>query len=110
MGFNKNDRPSILYEYLNPRSSCYVIESHYQFKKELKLNINATLIGQVFFIILLLIPVFSFICYKVGKKKTTNPKMVGFVGAALSLFPPLNFVFLAVLVLKSDLPIALSES
>ncbi|QFU21926.1 hypothetical protein FM038_007020 [Shewanella eurypsychrophilus] len=74
------------------------------------MNINATLIGQILFFILLLIPLFGFVCYKVGKKKTENPKMVGFVGAALSLFPPLNFIFLAVLVLKSDLPIALSES
>ncbi len=74
------------------------------------MNINATLIGQLFFFILLLIPLFGFICYKLGKKKTTNPKMVGFIGAALSLFPPLNFVFLAVLVLKNDLPVELIES
>lgn len=68
------------------------------------MNINASLIGELFFfVIFLMVPLFGFVCYKLGKKKTTSPKAAGFTGALLSLFPPFNLVFVAVLVLKSDI-------
>jgi hypothetical protein len=66
------------------------------------LNVNATLIGELFFFLFLMIPVFGYISYRLGKKKTTNPKTVAFIGAALSLFPPFNLIFIAVLALKRD--------
>lgn len=66
------------------------------------MNLNATLIGQTLAIFFLLAPVFAFICYQLGKKKTTSPKTAAFIGGALSLFPPLNLIFIAALVLKND--------
>ncbi|GMM84469.1 hypothetical protein [Pseudoalteromonas sp. MTN2-4] len=66
------------------------------------MNMNATILGELLFFLFLLVPVFGYISYRLGIKKTTNPKTVAFVGAALSLFPLFGLIFIAVLALKSD--------
>ena len=64
--------------------------------------VDATMFGQFIFIIICSVPVVGFISYYLGRKKTNNPIIAGFIGAALSIFPPLNFIFIAVLCLKKD--------
>jgi hypothetical protein len=40
--------------------------------------------------------------YYLGKRKTSNPKIVTLIGVALCITPPLNLVYLIVLMLKND--------
>jgi hypothetical protein len=64
------------------------------------MNINATLVGEI---IVISVIVVAALCYHLGKRKTNTPKMAAFIGALLSFAPPLNLIYLAVLVLKNDL-------
>jgi F0F1-type ATP synthase assembly protein I len=64
------------------------------------MNINATLVGEI---ILISAIVVGALCYHLGKRKTNTPKMAAIIGVLLSFAPPLNLIYLAVLVLKNDL-------
>ncbi|MGO2181223.1 MAG: hypothetical protein ACTH36_02680 [Pseudoalteromonas nigrifaciens] len=69
------------------------------------MSVNITLFGEfIAFFILLLVPIFAFIRYKLGKRKSTNPGVIAFVGGCLSLILPLGLIFIAILALKKDLP------
>ena len=46
---------------------------------------------------------FGMLSYSLGRKKTTNPKLTGILGAVLGLFPLLGVIFLIALVLKADI-------
>ncbi|KFZ32063.1 hypothetical protein IDSA_05160 [Pseudidiomarina salinarum] len=63
------------------------------------MNINMTLVGQG---ILLIAIIFGLISYYLGRRKTTNPVIAGFIGFVLSLVPLLGIIYLAILVLKKD--------
>ena len=41
--------------------------------------------------------------YYLGKRKTSNPKIATIIGVALCITPPLNLVYLIVLMLKNDI-------
>jgi len=41
--------------------------------------------------------------YYLGKRKTSNPKIATLIGVALCITPPLNLVYLIVLMLKNDI-------
>jgi len=63
------------------------------------MNINATIIGQlVFFSIFIVGP----LSYYLGKRKTSTPKIATLVGVLLCIVPPLNIVYIIVLMLKND--------
>ena len=68
-------------------------------KKEFRVNINATLLGE--FIILSVIIITS-LSYYLGKRKTQNAKITTFIGFLSSFIPPLGLIFIAVLALKND--------
>jgi Na+-driven multidrug efflux pump len=68
-------------------------------KKEFRMDINATILGQFIFISMIIITGLS---YYLGKRKTQNVKTTTFVGFLLSFIPPLGLIFVAVLVLKND--------
>ena len=40
--------------------------------------------------------------YYLGKRKTSTPKITALIGVLLCITPPLNIVFIIVLVLKND--------
>lgn len=72
------------------------------------MNLNATLLGQVIIVSVLVIGLMS---YYLGKRKTTTPKLATLIGIILSFIPPLGIIYLAVLVLKNDVnSAAVSES
>ena len=64
------------------------------------MNINATLIGEIVVISVLVV---GFLSFYLGKRKTNSPKLAALIGVLLSLIPPLGFIYLAVLVLKDDI-------
>ncbi|WP_076537388.1 hypothetical protein [Shewanella sp. UCD-KL21] len=67
------------------------------------MSINATLLGQL--LTFLWVPFIIFITwmsYKLGKSKTSNPKTISAIGFLLSFMPPLALIFIAVLALKSE--------
>lgn len=63
--------------------------------------LNATLIGQMIFVFAIVMAILG---YYLGKKKTTTPAVTALIGFFSALIPPLAFIFLLVLVLKSDTP------
>jgi hypothetical protein len=63
------------------------------------LNINATLVGQVMFVFVLVVGALS---YYLGRRKTRTPVLAGLLGIVLCIIPPFALVYLAVLVLKKD--------
>ncbi|GGF64999.1 hypothetical protein [Alteromonas lipolytica] len=65
------------------------------------MNINATLAGQVIAFIALFMVVVG---YQLGKRKTQTPSLTAFVGFLTAFVPPLAIIFLAILVLKNDIP------
>ncbi len=69
-------------------------------KGELRMNINATLLGEIIFIFVIVIGILS---YYLSKRKTSTPKIATFIGVLLSFIPPLGLVYLAILVLKNDI-------
>ena len=64
------------------------------------MDINATSLGQMIFISVIVISVLS---YYLGKRKTNTPKMATLIGALLSFVPPLGLIYLAILILKNDI-------
>lgn len=64
------------------------------------MNFDSVFVGQLVFVIAI---VNATLCYTVGKKKTANPIMNGFIGFISGLIPPIGLVYLAVLVLKKPL-------
>ena len=64
------------------------------------MNINATLIGEIIFISVIVIGILS---YYFGKRKTNTPKMATLIGVLLSFIPPLGLIYLAIFVLKNDI-------
>ena len=55
-------------------------------EKGIIMSFNATLFGEFLaFLIVLCIPVFAVISYKIGKRKSTMPGALAFVGGCLSL-------------------------
>jgi CDP-diglyceride synthetase len=63
------------------------------------LNINATLLGEIMIIFVLIVGVLS---YYLGRRKTQTPVIAALLGVVLSLFPPFGLVYLVVLLLKKD--------
>jgi len=64
------------------------------------MNINATLIGELVFYSMFFVGPLS---YYLGKRKTSTPKIATLIGVILCITPPLNIVYLIVLVLKNDI-------
>jgi hypothetical protein len=63
------------------------------------LNINATLVGQIMFVFVLVVGALS---YYLGRRKTQTPILAGLLGVVLSIIPPFGLVYLVVLMLKKD--------
>lgn len=63
------------------------------------MNIDATLVGQLIFILAIVMAVVGFY---LGKRKTQTPFLVSALGFVSALVPPLALIFLIVLVLKGD--------
>jgi len=64
------------------------------------MNINATLLGEIVFISMFIVGGLS---YYLGKRKTSNPKIATIIGVVLCITPPLNLVYIIVLMLKNDM-------
>ena len=45
------------------------------------------------------------VSYKLGERKTENPKMAALTGFLLAFLPPLALIYLAVLVFKEDVSV-----
>ena len=63
------------------------------------MNINATLVGQIMFVFVLVVGALS---YYIGRRKTQTPVLAGLLGVVLCIIPPFALVYLVVLVLKKD--------
>lgn len=63
------------------------------------MDINMTLFGNVIFFSMFIVGGLS---YYLGKRKTSTPKITALIGVLLCITPPLNIVFIIVLVLKND--------
>ncbi len=61
------------------------------------MNINSLIFAE-----LIVLPIIGFLAYYLGRRKTQNPVLAGFVGAFLAIIPPLGLIYLAVLLLKKD--------
>ncbi|GGF63122.1 hypothetical protein [Alteromonas lipolytica] len=66
------------------------------------MNINATLVGQMVFVLAVIMAVAG---YFLGKRKTQSPVLTALIGFFSALMPPLALVFLTVLVLKKDVQV-----
>ncbi|MBA6225360.1 MULTISPECIES: hypothetical protein [unclassified Colwellia] len=64
------------------------------------MNINITFVGELIFYSMFIVGGLS---YYLGKRKTSNPKIATIIGVALCITPPLNLVYLIVLMLKNDI-------
>ncbi|WP_372762237.1 hypothetical protein [Pseudoalteromonas sp.] len=70
------------------------------------MNINATFFGELLAVLLLLcVPLFAWLSYRLGKRKTTTPVLVAIIGGVLGLIPIFALIFVAVLCLKNDLTV-----
>jgi hypothetical protein len=63
-------------------------------------NINATLLGEL---ILLFVIIITSLSYYLGKRKTQHPSITTFIGFLSSFILPLGLIFIAVLALKNDI-------
>ncbi|NQY50931.1 MAG: hypothetical protein HRT50_17895 [Colwellia sp.] len=63
------------------------------------MDINMTFFGNVILFSMFIIGGLS---YYLGKRKTSAPKVTALIGVLLCITPPLNIVFIIVLVLKND--------
>ena len=70
------------------------------------MNINGTIVGQIIAFLALFMLVAG---YQLGKRKTQTPSLTAFVGFLTAFIPPVAIIFLAVLVLKNDLPQQVNE-
>lgn len=69
------------------------------------MSFTLTLLGEFLaFFVMLCIPIFAFVSYKIGKRKSTMPGTLAFVGGCLALFPLFGLIYIALLALKQDLP------
>jgi len=66
------------------------------------MDINMTILGQFIFTSFFIVGGLS---YYLAKRKTNTPKLATLIGLVLCVFPPLNIIYLAVLILKSDVVI-----
>ena len=64
------------------------------------MNINITFIGQLIIFSMFIVGGLS---YYLGKQKTSNPKIAALIGVLLCITPPLNLVYIVVLLLKNDI-------
>jgi hypothetical protein len=64
------------------------------------MNSNGTVLGEL---IVLLALIMAGVCYYLGRRKTQTPILAGFLGAVLTLIPPMGLIYLVVLVLKKDI-------
>jgi hypothetical protein len=69
------------------------------------MNINATLLGEIVFFSMFIVGALS---YYLGKRKTSTPKIATLIGVLLCITPPLNIIYLIVLMLKNDLVVSSS--
>ncbi|MBB1342208.1 hypothetical protein H5158_11220 [Pseudoalteromonas sp. SR45-6] len=72
------------------------------------MNISATLLGgflALVFIVIVCIPFFTWISYRLGKRKTTTPVIVTVIGGLLAIIPIFGLIYIAVLALKNDLEV-----
>jgi uncharacterized membrane protein YjjB (DUF3815 family) len=65
----------------------------------MRMDINMTLFGNFVFFSMFIVGGLS---YYLGKRKTSTPKIATLVGIILCVVPPLNIVYLIVLMLKND--------
>jgi hypothetical protein len=63
------------------------------------MDININLFANFVFFSMLIVGGLS---YYLGKRKTSTPKVATLIGVVLCVIPPLNIVYLIVLMLKSD--------
>jgi len=69
------------------------------------MDISAIFLGKfVFLFIVVLVVVMAVICFKLGKRKAETPVLASVIGALTAYIPPLALIYLAALVLKTDLP------
>ncbi|MFT7372528.1 MAG: NhaP-type Na+/H+ or K+/H+ antiporter [Oleiphilaceae bacterium] len=72
------------------------------------MDFQLTFFGELVFYSIFIVGGLS---YYLGKRKTSNPKVATLLGVILCLTPPLNLVYLFVLILKNDeVPDAENES
>jgi len=64
------------------------------------MNIGITVMAQI---LMVWIPVATFVSYILGKRKTESPKTTAFIGFLLSFIPPFSIIFLIILLLKRDM-------
>lgn len=65
------------------------------------MNINATLLGEIIFVLAI---VFAIVGFYLGKRKTETPMLVSVLAFFSALIPPIGLIFLMVLAYKKDLP------
>ena len=68
----------------------------------MRVNINVTLLGEIIFYSMFIVGALS---YYLSKRKTTSPKIATLIGVLLCLTPPLNIVYIIVLMLKKDVDV-----
>ena len=66
------------------------------------MNINATLLGEIVLYSMFIVGALS---YYLGRRKTTSPKIATLIGVILCITPPLNIVYIIVLMLKKDIDV-----
>jgi hypothetical protein len=64
------------------------------------MNINATILGEIILFSMFIVGPLS---YYLGRRKTSTPKFATLIGVILCITPPLNIVYLIVLMLKNDI-------
>lgn len=67
------------------------------------MNINITFVGELIFYSMFVVGGLS---YYLGKRKTSSPKIATLIGVVLCIIPPLNLVYLIVLMLKDEVVIS----
>lgn len=65
------------------------------------MGVNVALVGQF---ITLFALIMGFVSYYFGRRKTKTPILAGVLGVVLSILPLLGFIYLAVLIMKKDVP------
>ncbi|WP_223271603.1 hypothetical protein [Colwellia hornerae] len=61
---------------------------------------NISFVGELVFYSMFIVGAIS---YYLGKRKTSSAKIATLIGIVLCIVPPLNIVYLIVLILKNDL-------
>lgn len=66
------------------------------------MNINATLVGQLFIVVAMIMGV---VFFYLGKRKTKHPILTALAGFVSTFVPIVVIIYLIVLINKPDLPI-----